>query len=120
MGVSEVILPYSGMYNMSDIAFSFEYKGTKDDAFNQIKNLEQKARQTYPQYDSCWDITWQDNGGLIDARYMGMDITGQFDIVERDASGGDVKVSITLPALLSMMKGTLEPKIKSEVQKLLG
>ncbi|MBR5711654.1 MAG: polyhydroxyalkanoic acid system family protein [Thermoguttaceae bacterium] len=105
---------------MSDIAFSFEYKGTKDDAFKQMKNLEQKARQTYPQYDSCWDITWQDNGGLIDARYMGMDITGQFDIVERDAAGGDVKVTITLPALLSMMKGTLESQIKSEVKKLLG
>ena len=86
---------------MSDIVFSFDYKGTKEDAFDQIKNLEQKARQTYPQYDSCWDITWQDNGGLIDARYMGMDITGQFDIVERDAAGGDVKVSIKLPALLS-------------------
>ena len=120
MNASEVILPYLGMYNMSDIAFSFEYKGTKDDAFKQMKNLEQKARQTYPQYDSCWDITWQDNGGLIDARYMGMDITGQFDIVERDATGGDVKVAIKLPMLLSMMKGTIESQIKSEVQKMLG
>ena len=105
---------------MSDIVFSFDYKGTKEDAFDQIKNLEQKARQTYPQYDSCWDITWQDNGGLIDARYMGMDIIGQFDIVERDATGGEVKVSLSLPVLLSLMKGQIESQIKSEVYKLLG
>lgn len=105
---------------MSDIAFSFEYKGTKDDAVCQIKDLEKKAREKYPQYDSCWEITWKEYGGLVDARYMGMDITGEFDIVENDASGGDVKITISLPMLLTMMKGAIEDRIKSEIQKMLG
>ena len=105
---------------MSDISFSFEYKGSKDDAFSQIKNMEQKAREKYPQYDGCWEITWKDNGGLVDARIMGMDINGQFDIVERDAAGGEVKVSIMLPMLLSMMSGPIESQIKSEIQKMIG
>ena len=105
---------------MSDIAFSFEYKGTKDDAVCQIKDLEKKAREKFPQYDSCWEITWKDYGGLVDARYMGMDISGEFEIVERDANGGDVKVSITLPMLLTMMKGPIEGTIKSEIQKMIG
>ena len=104
---------------MSDIAFSFEYKGTKDDAVCQIKDLEKKIREKYPQYDGCWEITWKDYSGLVDARYMGMDISGEFEIVERDANGGDVKVSITLPMLLSMMKGPIEKQIKSEIQKAL-
>lgn len=105
---------------MSDIAFSFEYKGTKDDAVCQIKDLEKKTREKFPQYDSCWEITWKDYAGLVDARYMGMDISGEFEIVERDANGGDVKVSITLPMLLTMMKGPIEGQIKSEIQKMLG
>ena len=105
---------------MSKIAFSFEYKGTKDDAVNQINNLKQKAQEKYPEYDGCWELTWKDNSGLVDARIMGMDITGQFDIVERDANGGDVNVSIKLPMLLSMMKGTIESQLKSEIQKMMG
>ena len=40
---------------MSDISFSFEYKGSKDDAFSQIKNMEQKAREKYPQYAEDMD-----------------------------------------------------------------
>ena len=105
---------------MSDIKFSFEYKGTKDDAVNLVSKLEKTAHEKYPQYEGCWEITRKDNGGLVDARVMGMDITGQYDIVERDANGGDVKVSIKLPMLLSMMKGTIESQIKSEIQKMLG
>ena len=105
---------------MSDIKLSFEYKGTKDDAVCQIKSMEQKVREKYPEYDGCWEITWKDKGGLVDARYMGMDITGQFDIVERDAQSGDVNVLITLPMLLTMLKGTIESQLKSEIQKMLG
>lgn len=104
---------------MSDISLSFEYKGTKQDAFDQMKKMEQKAHEQYPEFENCWEITWQDNGGLLDARIMGMDITGQFEIVERDATGGDIKATITLPALLSMMKGMIETRIKSEIQKML-
>lgn len=120
MGVSEIVLPYLVKYNMSETAFSIEYKGTKEDAFNQMRDLEKKARQAYPQYDDCWEITWQDNGGLIDARYMGMDITGEFDIVERDATGGDVNVSLKLPVLLGMMKGKIESQLKAEIKRLRG
>lgn len=105
---------------MSDIAFSFGYSGTKEDAINQVKKMEQMAHQKFPQYDGVWEITWSDNGGSVDARYMGMDVTGEFDIVERDASGGDVKVTIKLPMMLSMMKDSIESKIKTEVQKLIG
>lgn len=105
---------------MSDIDFNFEYKGTKEEAVCQLKNMEQKAREKYPQYDGCWEVTWKDNGGLVDARFMGMDIAGQFDIVERDSNGGVVKVSITLPVLMAMMKGPIESQIKSEIQKMLG
>ena len=105
---------------MSDISLSFEYKGTKQDAFDQMKKMEQKAHEQYPEFENCWEITWQDNGGLLDARIMGMDITGQFEIVERDATGGDIKATITLPALLSMMKGMIETRIKSEIQKMLS
>lgn len=105
---------------MSDIAFSFEYKGTKEDAVIQIKQMEQMAHEKYPQFEGCWEITWKDDGGLVDARYMGMDIAGQFDIVERDAKGGDVKVSVKLPMLLSMLKGPIETQLKSEIQKMIG
>ena len=105
---------------MSDITLNFEYKGTKQEALDQLKNMEQKAHQQYPQYENCWEVTWQDNGGLLDARIMGMDISGQFEIIERDATGGEIKVTVTLPALLSMMKGPIETQIKSEIQKMLG
>lgn len=105
---------------MSDIAFSFGYSGTKEDAINQVKKIEQMAHQKFPQYDGCWEITWQDKGGSVDARYMGVDISGQFDIVERDSSGGDVKVTVKLPMLLSMMKDSIETKLKSEIQKMIG
>lgn len=105
---------------MSDINFSFGYKGTKDNAVSQVKNMEQMAHEKYPQYDGCWEITWQDKGGSIDARLMGMDVTGQFDIVEKDANGGDVNVTIKLPTLLSMMKDSIESRIKSEIQKMIG
>ncbi|MBQ3350995.1 MAG: polyhydroxyalkanoic acid system family protein [Thermoguttaceae bacterium] len=105
---------------MSDINFSIEYKGSKDDAVAQIKNLEQAAHEKYTQYEGCWEITWKDYGGLVDARIMGMDITGQFDVVERDANSGDVKVSVKLPMLLSMMKDPIEKQLKTEIQKMLG
>ena len=111
---------YIIVLKMSDINFSFEYNGTKDDAVNQIKDLEKKARKKYPEYDSCWVITWKEYGGLVDARYMGMDITGEFDIVERDANGGDVNVTVTLPMLLTMMKGAIEGRLKSEIQTMIG
>lgn len=105
---------------MSDIAFSFEYKGSKDDAFRQLKDMERKVHEQYPQYEGCWEVTWKDDGGFVDSRFMGMDIQGQFDIVERDANGGDVNVSIKLPLLLSMMKGPIESQLKSEIQKMIG
>lgn len=105
---------------MSDIAFSFGYKGTKENAVSQVKNMEQMARQKFPQYKDCWDLTWKDNGGLVDARYMGVDITGQFEIVERDSDGGDVKVTVQLPMILSMMKDSIESQLKSEIQKMIG
>lgn len=105
---------------MSDINFCVEYTGSKDDAVSQIKHLEQMAHEKYPQYEGCWEITWQDYGGSVDARYMGMDISGEFDIVERDSNGGNVKISITLPMLLTMMKGPIESQLKSEIQKMLG
>ena len=105
---------------MSNINLSFEYNGTKDDAVRQVKSMEQMAHKKYPEYEGCWEITWKNYGGLIDARIMGMDITGNFDIVERDADGGDVKVFIKLPVLLTMMKGAIESQLKSEVQKMLG
>lgn len=105
---------------MSNLNFSFEYKGTKNDAVNLIDKLEKTAHEKFPQYEGCWEITKKDNGGLVDARVMGMDITGQYDIVERDANGGDVKVSIKLPMLLSMMKDTIATQIKSEIQKMIG
>ena len=114
------ITPCFRIDKMSDIAFSFGYSGTKEDAINQVKKIEQMAHQKFPQYDGCWEITWQDNGGLIDARYMGMDITGEFDIVERDATGGDVNVSLKLPVLLGMMKGKIESQLKAEIKRLRG
>ena len=114
------ITPCFRIDKMSDIAFSFGYSGTKEDAINQVKKIEQMAHQKFPQYDGVWEITWSDNGGSVDARYMGMDVTGEFDIVERDASGGDVKVTIKLPMMLSMMKDSIATRLKSEIQKMIG
>lgn len=105
---------------MSDIAFNVDYTGTKEELLTRIKAGEQKAREKYASASQDWEVRWRDDGGDVDARVMGFDLSGQFDVLERDASGGEVKITLVLPGMLGMMKGPIEAQIKSEMKKLLG
>ncbi len=105
---------------MSDITFSVNYTGTKSELLARLKNMEKQAMEKYAAYAGGVEVRWRDDGGDVDARIMGFDLTAQFDIVERDASGGQVNIAIQLPAMLAMMKGPIEAQLKSEMQKMLG
>ena len=105
---------------MADIEFSVDYNGTRESLLARLKGMEQKAQSQYADQAQMVQSAWRDDGVDVQGTVMGFDLSGKIDVCPTRADGGEVRVGITLPWALAMMKGPIEQQIRQEVTRMLS
>lgn len=87
----------------------------KDEALNRLKGMLDQVKQSYGNQVTDLQENWSDNGGNFSFKAMGMKISGDLLVTDRQVS-----IDAEFPWAAKPFQGTIETTIRERAERLLS